>query len=66
VFYNSLVDITYELADRIRNPDDKEKTMHLEARGKDVVILGNAKAEKYRSFKITMAPVLNRLQPQEF
>jgi hypothetical protein len=60
------VDITYDLADRIKNPDGKEKTMHLEARGKDVVILGDPTAEKYRSFKITMAPVLNRLQPQEF
>jgi hypothetical protein len=36
------VDITYELADRIRNSNDKEKIVHFEARGKDVVILGNA------------------------
>jgi hypothetical protein len=37
--------------------------LHLEAKGKDVVILGNAKTELYRSFKMTITPVVNRLEP---
>jgi hypothetical protein len=42
VFYNSIVDILYELDDKFRNPDNEETPLHLEAKFRDVVILGNA------------------------
>jgi hypothetical protein len=35
--------------------------MHLEAKDNGVVILGNAKCDKYRSFEWNITPVVNRL-----
>jgi hypothetical protein len=35
----------------------------LEAKGSDVVILGNGKAEKYDIFEMTIEPSVNNLDP---
>jgi hypothetical protein len=61
LFYNSIIDLEYDLIDSIKNPKRLSKKMHLEAKDNGVVILGNAICTKYRTFGWSMSPVVNRL-----
>lgn len=65
VFCNAIVDIKYNLVDQENNPNKETRTMHLEARYNDVVVLGNAQIKKYRAFKMVIEPAVNRLEKEE-
>ncbi len=49
----------------MNNPNKEVRTIHLEARYNDVVVLGNAQIERYRTFKMVIEPAVNRLEKEE-
>jgi hypothetical protein len=64
--YNSIVNIEYSLREEFRNSDVQARIpLHLEARGRDIVVLGESAPSKFYSFTATVTPVVNRLSREE-
>lgn len=53
--------ITYNIDDEDINPDEEVKTMNLEAKGNDAIIIGNSNPVRYASFQITVNPRISAI-----
>jgi hypothetical protein len=61
IFYHTVVDIEFDLKDKVLNPKEETKTMHLEAKGREVIVIGNGNILNYNKFKFKMEAVVNDL-----
>jgi len=49
-----IVDIEFNLQDKVLNPKKETKKIHFEAKGRNIVVLGNGDIKRYWSFQMKM------------